>query len=84
MPTANGDIATRMARPTDGDLGFSFVIRKSGEASILRRGRIVTVLRGRAALDFGARIAGLSPSAQQQFMARATGNYKRGNERPGT
>ena len=83
MPTANGGTATRMARPIDRDLGFSFVARKSGEVSILRGGRVVTVLRGRAALDFGARMAGLSPAAQQQAMARVTGNYKRGNEREG-
>lgn len=73
-----------MARATDGGLGFAFVTRKSGEVSILRGGRVVTVLRGRAALDFGARVAGLSPVQQQQAMARVTGNYKRGNERAGT
>ena len=83
MPAGNGNIATRMARPTD-DLGFSYVTRKSGEVSILRAGRVVTVLRGRAALDFGARVARLPPAAQQQAMARVTGNYKRGNERAGT
>jgi hypothetical protein len=69
--------------PGDDDLGFSFVTRKSGEVSILRGGRVVTVLRGRAAQDFAARLAALSPAGQQQAMARVTGNYKRGNERRG-
>lgn len=72
-----------MARPTEGDLGFSYRTRKSGEVAILRGGRVVTLLRGRAALDFGARVPALPPALQQQAMARITGNYKRGNERRG-
>ena len=63
------------------DLGFSFRTMKAGDVSILRAGRVVTVLRGAAAGDFLAEVQGEAPGAAQQLMARATGNYKRGNER---
>jgi len=49
--------------------------------TIIRDGRTVTVLRGAAAREFEAKIAGLAPDAQQAAMARVTGRYKRGNER---
>ncbi len=69
-----------MARPSDDDLGFAFLVRKSGDVTITRAGREVTCLRGAAARDFAARMASLAPAAQQQAMARVTGRYKRGNE----
>jgi len=60
------------------DLGFTYEGRKSGEVVIRRAGTIVTMLRGAAAAKFLADVAKREP---QQVMARATGNYKRGNER---
>lgn len=64
------------------DLGFSFVVRPSGDVAISRDHRVVTVLRGRAADRFLGRIdSGANP---QHEMARVTGNYKRGNERRGS
>ena len=60
------------------DLGFSFAVRSSGEVAISRDGRVVTVLRGDPALRFLRRVESGDP---QQLMARATGNYRRGNER---
>ena len=63
------------------DLGFSFRTMKAGDVSIFRAGRVVTILRGAAAADFLAEVHGVAPGAAQQLMARATGNYKRGNER---
>ena len=45
------------------------------------RGKQVTVLKGPAAAQFLARIAGLDGKAAQLVMAKATGNFKRGNER---
>jgi len=60
------------------DLGFSFVTRASGEVVISRDGRPVTTLRGKAATQFLTRVTKSDP---QQVMARASGNYKRGNER---
>jgi hypothetical protein len=64
-----------------GDLGFTFRRTKAGAIAIVRGGRTVTVLRGTAAHDFAAEIGALSLAEAQQVMARATGNYKRGNER---
>lgn len=63
------------------DLGFTY--RPSGRDTvrILRHGREVSVLRGKAAERFLGKAEGASPEAVQQLCARATGNYKRGNER---
>ena len=60
------------------DLGYDFTVRKSGEVVINRFGKTVAMLRGDAAARF-LRKAG--EGDEQQVMARATGNYKRGNER---
>lgn len=63
------------------DLGFSFVAARGGDVTIVRDGRAVTVLRGASAQRFLAAAAGASVAGRQQLMARATGNYRRGNER---
>lgn len=63
------------------DLGFAYRATKDGEIAIRRAGRTVAVLRGAAARDFAAEVAGMDAAAAQQVMARVTGNYKRGNER---
>lgn len=57
--------------------GFSYDVR-GGDVRISHRGRLATTLRGRAAVRFLTEIA---DSDEQQLMARATGNYKHGNER---
>lgn len=61
--------------------GFAFTVRKSGEVMLTHEGRPAGTLRGRAARQFLARIEGADPERAQQIMARATGNYRRGNER---
>lgn len=66
---------------SEATLGFSYTVRGAHEVELLRHGRKVVVLRGRSAADFLAEVSGLSPDSAQQAMARATGNYKRGNER---
>jgi hypothetical protein len=63
------------------DLGFSWRATKDGQVRISREGRVVTTLRGAAAERFRRRAAGADEVAQQQLMARASGNYRRGNER---
>ncbi|HEX9865251.1 MAG TPA: hypothetical protein VGC03_09825 [Acidimicrobiia bacterium] len=63
-----------MAEPT----GFSYEVRKNGEIVIAHHGRKAVVLRGKRADKFLSQLATHSP---QELMARATGNYKRGNER---
>ncbi|MGC3952958.1 MAG: hypothetical protein QM804_01680 [Propionicimonas sp.] len=62
------------------DHPFDYQLTKSGEVRIFRGGRQVTVVRGGAAARLAARL-GSSDRADQNLLARATGNYKRGNER---
>jgi hypothetical protein len=58
--------------------GFEFSRRKNGEIVIFHQGRLATTLRGSRAEKFMLAVRKGDP---QQVMARATGNYKRGNER---
>ena len=60
---------------------FSYVTRADGTIVIRYHGAPVTLLRGRAADRFSTRMDGADAAAAQQLMARATGNFKRGNER---
>ena len=60
---------------------FSYRSTKSGEVHISWQGKPVTTLRGGSADNFLARAERLGDDALQQLMARATGNFKRGNER---
>ncbi len=64
-----------------GDLGFTYRAAKNGEVFVHHRGKLATTLRGEAAADFLTDIDGADDGAQQQIMARVTGNYRRGNER---
>lgn len=54
---------------------------KAGVVFIRHHGKQAAELRGKAAQTFLAKIQRASFGEQQQLMARATGNYKRGNER---
>jgi hypothetical protein len=72
---------TDMNSRFDGDLAFSFRTMKDRSVTILRDGNAVTVLRGVAALRFLVKVGGATRAEQQQLMARATRNYKRGTER---
>ena len=56
--------------------------RADGAVVIAYHGAPVTILRGNAAARFAGRVADADPEAAQQLTARATGNFKRGNERP--
>ena len=58
--------------------GFEFAERKSGEVAIFHHGRLATTLRKEAAARF---LKDAKAGDPQELMARATGNYKRGNER---
>ena len=60
---------------------FSFVARTDGSIVIRYHAAPVTLLRGKAAERFAARVGVADGPAAQQLMARATGNFKRGNER---
>ncbi len=59
---------------------FDYRVTKSGEVRITRGGRVVTVLGGAAGARLAARL-GVDPIQDQLLLAKATGNYRRGNER---
>jgi hypothetical protein len=60
---------------------FSYQQTKDGKVFISWQGRTVTTLAGNRAATFMARADGLDSEGLQQLMARATGNFKHGNER---
>lgn len=64
-----------------GDDPFAFRATAGGEVRIERGGRVVAVLRGASAAAFLRKVDGASDDERQHAMARATGNYRRGNER---
>ena len=65
----------------EGDLGFAYRVAKKGSVLVSHHRKIVTILRGPKAIEFIEKVKVSSFFEQQQLMARATGNYKRGNER---
>lgn len=60
---------------------FSYSISKSQKVSIAYEGRVVTILSGKQAERFLRNVEGADAAQAQLCMARATGNFKRGNER---
>lgn len=74
-----------MARPT-GDEALAadpFEWRTSADDTVFvsRGGRQVVVVGGAAGAKLAAQLATASDTTAQQLLARATGNYRRGNER---
>ena len=63
------------------DEPFSWLTRADGTIVISYHAAPVTLLRGRAAERFTTRVSGADAAAAQLLMARANGNFKRGNER---
>ena len=60
---------------------FAWQATKDGRVRISREGRVVTTLAGARAANFLREVEGAADEDAQLLMARATGNYKRGNER---
>lgn len=60
---------------------FSYRASKDGKVFISWRGKTVTTLSGPAAQRFLARAAAADEAGLQLLMAKATGNFKHGNER---
>jgi len=75
------DASEEMGQDREGDLGFTYLVTKSGLVLIRHHGREAKELRGRAAQDFLKKTQAASFEQQQLLMARVTGNYRRGNER---
>ena len=60
---------------------FGWQATKDGRVRISWQGRVVTTLAGDAAARFVRQAEGADEDAVQALLARATGNFKRGNER---
>ncbi len=60
---------------------FSYYSTKDGRVHIQSQGKTVTSLKGKPAERFLDRVEQADAAAQQQLMARATGQFKFGNER---
>lgn len=60
---------------------FSYQTGKDGKVFIFWYRKQVKILKGKEAQKFLAKIAGLDHKETQLVMAKATGNFKRGNER---
>jgi hypothetical protein len=64
------------------DAPFRFAVTKDGRVRISWRSRVVTTVVGAAATRLTASLDAADDEEQvQQLLARATGNFKRGNER---
>ena len=62
---------------------FDWRVTKDGQLLVSRGGRVVTTIRGATAAKLLGRLERAADEETQHLLARATGNYKRGNERHG-
>jgi len=69
------------ARGVLDDAPFTFTASGDGKVFIRWKGRQAAVLQGERAKQFLTRIQGADGKAAQLLMAKATGNFKRGNEK---
>ncbi|HWV25285.1 MAG TPA: hypothetical protein VNZ58_13940 [Thermomicrobiales bacterium] len=69
------------ARNRFGEDIFTHRTTKDGKVLISTGGRIVTTVAGPQATKLIARLEGADRREIQHLLARATGNYKHGNER---
>ncbi|MBA3347484.1 MAG: hypothetical protein H0T13_02885 [Actinobacteria bacterium] len=61
---------------------FSYRARNDGTVAIFWKRIPATVLAGKLAENFLAAVPEATDAEQQLLMVKATGNFKRGNERP--
>lgn len=59
---------------------FRYRVTKAGDVLVSRGGRVVTTVRGASAERLASRLGG-DDASDQAALQRATGNYRRGNER---
>lgn len=62
---------------------FAYHVTKNGKVFIAFHGKVVTILQGKQAQKFVKRVERATIHEAQLVMAKATGNFKRGNERQG-
>jgi hypothetical protein len=62
---------------------FNYQVSKDEKVFIFWHDKQVKILKGKEARHFIDKIAGLNHKETQLVMAKATGNFKRGNERAG-
>ncbi len=60
---------------------FDHQVTKSGQVRISRGGRVVVTVAGKDASRLAAQLESAPADRVQHLLARATGNYRRGNER---
>jgi hypothetical protein len=65
----------------DDDEVFTYLVSKDEKVFIYWHDKQVKILNGKEARRFIDKIAGLNHKEAQLVMAKATGNFKRGNER---
>lgn len=60
---------------------YSYRVTKDGRVRVDRGGRTVATVAGDEAVRLARKLAAATPDGVQDLLARATGNYRRGNER---
>jgi hypothetical protein len=60
---------------------FSYRETKDGSVRVAFHGRQVVTLAGSQAQRLASRLEGAGPERTQLLLTKATGNFKRGNER---
>ena len=60
---------------------FTYRVTKDGKVLIAWKGQLVTTLAGKQAAKLIRQLEGADRRAVQHLLARATGNFRRGNER---
>jgi hypothetical protein len=78
-----GRVRVTSRRSTDplADDPFAYRVTKDEQVLIDRAGRTVAVVAGKRAKALASKLAAADAAGVQQLLARATGNYRRGNER---
>jgi len=60
---------------------FSYKIAKDAKVMIYYDGKLIFTYSGKKGANLLKKLTGLSDEDQQLFLAKLTGNFKRGNER---
>jgi hypothetical protein len=63
------------------DEPFSYRSTKDGKLLISWTGKLVSTFKGNSARKWLAKLSGADTAQVQLILAKATGNFKRGNER---